>query len=140
MTKMFFAALALSTVLSSSAALAESLTFRANLTGAAETPPNPSKGTGTAVVVLDTATKMVDWTITYSGLSGPATAAHFHGPAAMGVAAGVEVPISAPLASPITGMATLTDAQEADLKAGLWYVNVHTALVPKGEIRGQLTH
>ena len=42
------------------------------------------------------------------------------------------------LASPITGSATLTPAQVADLTAGKWYFNVHTAAHPGGEIRGQL--
>ena len=64
--------------------------------------------------------------------------AHFHGPAAPGVAAGVAVPLAAPLASPINGMATLTDGQIGDLRAGLWYINIHTAQNPGGEIRGQL--
>jgi hypothetical protein len=73
-------------------------------------------------------------------LSGDATAAHFHGPATPGVNAGVTVPMKAPLTSPITGEATLTPEQAADLMAGKWYFNVHTAANPGGEIRGQLTH
>jgi hypothetical protein len=52
--------------------------------------------------------------------------------------AGVVVPLSGSLASPIKGTATLTAAQVADLKAGKWYVNVHTAANPGGEIRGQV--
>jgi len=54
------------------------------------------------------------------------------------VAAGVEVPITGDLTSPITGSASVTDAQAADLRAGKWYVNVHTAANPGGEIRGQV--
>ncbi|HXU99735.1 MAG TPA: CHRD domain-containing protein [Caulobacteraceae bacterium] len=113
--------------------------FTARLGGAAETPPNDSKGTGAAKVSLDTAAKKLTWTVTYSGLSGPATMAHFHGPAPVGKAAGVVVPLTPPLASPIKGSATLTDTQIGDLKAGLWYVNIHTAKIPGGEIRGQVT-
>ena len=79
------------------------------------------------------------WKITYSGLSGPATAAHFHGPAMAGQNAPVVMPISAPLASPITGSATLTTSQAADLIAGKWYVNLHTAANPNGEVRGQVS-
>ena len=71
-------------------------------------------------------------------MTGPVTAGHFHGPAAAGANAGVVVPFAGSLASPITGSATLTDPQIADLKAGKWYVNLHTAANPGGEIRGQV--
>ena len=82
--------------------------------------------------------KKLTWKGSYTGLTGPATAAHFHGPAETGKNAGVAVPI-APATSPLEGSATLTDAQAADLMAGKWYVNVHTAANKGGEIRGQLT-
>ncbi len=84
------------------------------------------------------ATKTLTWTVTYSGLSGPVTAGHVHGPAAPGANAGVLVPFSGDLASPIKGSATLTDAQISDLEAGKLYVNLHTADNKPGEIRGQL--
>jgi hypothetical protein len=113
--------------------------FTAKLTGGAETPPNDTKGAGNAAVSLDTTTKKITWKVTYSGLTGPATMAHFHGPAPVGQAAGVAVPLTPPLASPVRGSATLTDTQVGDLKAGQWYVNIHTAAHPDGEIRGQLT-
>ena len=85
----------------------------------------------------DTASKKLTWKGNYSGLSGPATMAHFHGPAEPGKNAGVAVPIT-PSTSPFENSANLTDAQAADLLAGRWYVNVHTAAHPGGEIRGQL--
>jgi hypothetical protein len=40
--------------------------------------------------------------------------------------------------SPAKGTATLTDAQAADLQAGRWYINIHTAANRGGEIRGQV--
>jgi len=121
-----------------SPSFAESVHFQANLSGASEVPPNTSKGTGTVTATLDTATKELTWKGSYSGLSGPATAAHFHGPAAAGKNAGVAVPIKSS-ASPFEGSATLTDAQAADLTAGNWYVNIHTDANKGGEVRGQLT-
>ena len=74
----------------------------------------------------------------YSGLSGPVTGAHIHGPAASGANAGIVIPFTGDLASPIKGSATLTDAQIADLEAGKYYVNLHSAANKSGEIRGQL--
>jgi CHRD domain-containing protein len=50
------------------------------------------------------------------------------------------VPFTGNLASPIKGSATLTDTQIAQLEAGKWYVNIHTAANKGGEIRGQLVH
>jgi hypothetical protein len=82
---------------------------------------------------------MLTWTIVYSGLTGAATAAHFHGPAKPGKNAAPVVPLTGALDSPIKASATLTDAQAKDLLAGLWYINIHTAANPGGEIRGQLT-
>ena len=113
--------------------------MKATLDGKAEVPPNASAGTGTADIDYDAASKKLSWKLTYSGLSGPATAAHFHGPAEPGKNAGVAVAIPNATASPAEGSATLTDAQAADLMAGRYYVNVHTAANPGGEIRGQVT-
>jgi hypothetical protein len=112
--------------------------FQAALTGDQEVPPTGSTGSGTAAVTLDRASNELAWRITYNGLSGPATAAHFHGPASPGSNAGVEVNLGDDLASPITGSTILTDTQEQQLQAGQWYVNVHTAAHPDGEIRGQV--
>ena len=108
------------------------------LSGASEVPPVMSSASGTVEATLNKQTSELSWTVTYSGLSGPATGAHFHGPAMAGANAGVVVPITGSLASPIRGVASLTAAQAADLMAGKWYVNLHTAANPNGEIRGQL--
>jgi hypothetical protein len=113
--------------------------MKATLDGKSENPPNTSAGTGTADIDYDAATKKLTWKLTYSGLSGPATAGHFHGPAEPGKNAGVAVAIPNATTSPAEGSATLTDAQAADLMAGKYYVNVHTAANPGGEIRGQVT-
>jgi hypothetical protein len=113
--------------------------MKATLDGKAEVPPNTSAATGTADIDYDAASKKLSWKLTYSGLSGPATAAHFHGPAEAGKNGGVAVAIPNATSSPAEGSATLTDAQAADLVAGKYYVNVHTAANPGGEIRGQVT-
>jgi hypothetical protein len=138
MTKTMLAAFALtSAVLLAGPASAEK--FKAALNAKTEVPPNASTATGTADIDYDPATKKLSWTLTYSGLTGPATAAHFHGPAEPGKNAGVAVAIPNASKSPAEGSATLTDAQAADLEAGRYYVNVHTAANPGGEIRGQVT-
>jgi hypothetical protein len=126
-------------LLTASASFAQEVKMKADLSGAQEVPPVQSAGKGSADVTLDSASKRVSWTVIYSGLSGPATAAHFHGPAERGQNAGVAVPIPNQATSPVTGSATLTDAQAADLTAGKYYVNIHTAANPGGEIRGQVT-
>ncbi len=112
-------------------------TFRATLSSAAEVPPNASPGTGTLEASYDKGSSVLKWKLSYSGLTGPATMAHFHGPAMPGANAGVVVPFPS-AASPLEASATLTAAQVADLMAGKWYVNVHTAQNPGGEIRGQV--
>jgi CHRD domain len=136
-TKTMLAMLALgATVAFAGPAFAEKM--KATLDGKSEVPPNASAATGTADIDYDAATKKLTWKLTYSGLSGPATAAHFHGPAEPGKNAGVAVAIPNAGTSPVSGSATLTDAQAADLTAGKYYVNVHTAANPGGEIRGQV--
>ncbi|MBR1129976.1 CHRD domain-containing protein [Bradyrhizobium iriomotense] len=138
MTKAVFATLALGAAVAFAApASAEKL--KATLDGKAEVPANASSGTGTAELDYDAASKKLSWTVNYSGLSGPATAAHFHGPAEAGKNAGVAVPIPNAATSPVKGEATLTDAQAADLLGGKYYINIHTAANPGGEIRGQVT-
>jgi hypothetical protein len=112
--------------------------FKATLDGKAEVPATTSSGTGTADVDYDASSKKLSWKVTYSGLTGPATAAHFHGPAEAGKNASPAVPIPNFASSPIEGSATLTDAQAADLLAGKYYINIHTAANPGGEIRGQV--
>ena len=113
-------------------------TLGAKLSGANEVPANSSPGSGTLEASLDKQTNVLTWTVTYAGLTGPVKAGHFHGPAAAGANAGVALGFSGSVESPIKGSATLTAAQLADLMAGKWYVNLHTAANPGGEIRGQV--
>ena len=120
-----------------SAADATILKYAATLRGAYEVPKTPSRGEGQVTAVLDTDTATLKYSVTYSGLSGPGTGAHFHGPAKVGAEAPVVVPVSS-VSSPITGTAQLTAAQITDLNSGKWYFNVHTNAYPNGEIRGQL--
>jgi len=122
--------------------LAAPESFTVALTGAMEVPSVDTPAKGSAKISYDPSTRVVNWTITYSGLSGPATMAHFHGPAAQGENAGVQVWLTEkgkPVESPIKGQATLTPDQAKDFAAGKWYVNVHTEQHPGGEIRGYVT-
>ncbi|OPY93836.1 CHRD domain-containing protein [Bradyrhizobium sacchari] len=137
MNKTVITIVALGTVAFAGTASAEKL--KATLDGKSEVPATTSSGTGTADLDYDAASKKLSWTVTYSGLSGPATAAHFHGPAEAGKNSGVAVAIPNAASSPVKGEATLTDAQAADLLGGKYYINIHTAANPGGEIRGQVT-
>ncbi|MEY4563711.1 MAG: hypothetical protein RLZZ618_2988, partial [Pseudomonadota bacterium] len=108
-------------------------------TAAVDLQPTLSKSDRLLDASLDKTTNVLKWTISYSGLTGPVTGGHFHGPAGPGENAGVAVPFSGPLSSAIEGQATLTPAQINDLIAGRWYVNLHTTAYPAGEIRGQVS-
>jgi len=109
------------------------------LRSANQVPPVASPASGTVDAVFNRDTSQLRWKVSYTGLSGPATAAHFHGPAMAGANAGVVLPWPSPVMSPMEGTATLNAAQVADLMAGRWYANIHTAANPGGEIRGQMT-
>jgi len=123
--------------LSVTTAGAETITLRADLKGSNEVPPNTSPASGTAEATLDTTTRQLSYTITYKDLSGPALGAHFHGPVEAGKNAGIVLPFKT-VQSPIQGSAPLTEEQVADLLAGKWYANIHTAANPGGELRGQM--
>ena len=126
-------------VMASTPAFAAIMNFKADLKASSEVPATKSTGTGTVDANLDTKTMKLTWTVTYSGLTGKAVAAHFHGPAKTGKNAPPVVAIKGGLASPIRGSAKLTAKEMKDLESGLWYFNIHTAKNPNGEIRGQVT-
>jgi hypothetical protein len=113
-------------------------TYTATLSGTQEVPANTSAGRGTAEVTHNKSANTVSWKVTYSGVSGPVTAGHIHGPAAAGANAGVMIPFSNVGTPTFSGQAAITPAQATELAAGRTYVNLHTAQFPGGEIRGQL--
>jgi CHRD domain len=115
--------------------------FKVSLSGKESVPPIDTSGSGTADLTYDPATRVVTWTISYSGLSSPSTMAHFHGPAGEGKNAPPVIWLTvqgSPPANPITGSATLTPEQAKQFTSGDWYINVHTQSHPAGEIRGQV--
>lgn len=115
-------------------------TYVATLTPAGEVPPvTDSQGHGMAEIQIDTKTNEITYKVSWSGLTGPATAGHIHGPAEAGKNAGVVVPFMGVLnATSTEGKAKIDQTKYGDLAAGLYYVNIHTAKHPGGEIRGQL--
>ncbi len=153
---------AVALVLASSSAHAAVLEFSATLLGSNEVPPNASTASGTATVFLDTIAETLTVNETFSGLTAPAVAAHIHCCAPSGTNAIVAVPFPAfpnatsgsyamtfALASSATYNApflianggTAAGAEAAliaGLEDGLAYVNIHDAVYPGGEIRGQL--
>ena len=111
------------------------------MSGGGEVPANNSPAKGVMEGTFDTDTNTLTWKVTYSGLSGPAIAAHFHGPVSyLGLTAEENAPIQVgtpgDLASPFHGIAQISADQAKDLKDGRWYFNVHSKKFPAGEIRG----
>jgi CHRD domain len=128
-------------IVGGSQAFALKIPIQATLSGGGEVPPNNSPAKGLMQGTFDTDTNTLDWTVTYSGLSGPAIAAHFHGPVSyLGLTpeenAPIQVGTPGNLASPFHGVAKIDDTQAKDLKDGRWYFNVHSNKFVAGEIRG----
>jgi len=95
-----------------------------------------SAATGAGWLRLNTDTHTIVWSLITSNLTGPLTGAHWHGPAAPGENADVQIVLDHTL-NPMVGSAVLDSIQEVQLLDNLWYVNIHTAAYPTGEIRGQ---
>lgn len=115
----------------------------------APTIPSGFDPSGTGFVTLDLSSNELTWDINYQGLTGDIVApgAHFHGPADFGETAGVQVflaggssgvPLPQPPTGRLMGSIMLTPDQAQQVQDGLWYVNIHTAMNPSGEIRGQV--
>jgi hypothetical protein len=128
-------------VASSPPASALKIPIQASLSGGGEVPSNNSPAKGLMEGTFDTDTNTLTWTVTYSGLSSPAVAAHFHGPISyLGLTpeenAPIQVGTPGNLASPFHGVAKIDDTQAKDLKDGRWYFNLHSKNFLAGEIRG----
>jgi hypothetical protein len=112
------------------------------MTATAEVPTpkgevGAARGAFTATVTKSETGATVSWQMTFSGLTGPAGAAHIH-VGQTGVPGPVAVALCGPCESPASGTANATAATLAALQSGGAYVNVHTATNAPGEIRGQL--
>lgn len=115
--------------------------FIANLNSAQEVPPNASTASGVGRVTLNAAETQIIATFYWTGLSANASAGHIHGPAGPGSNAGVlfdMMPSAATAGSAVARTFSVTPTQVSQLKAGLWYFNIHTSTNPGGEIRGQI--
>ena len=107
-----------------------------------EAQANAAAGNGSGSLVTGQASMFFDeminvfwWDISWVDLSGPAVAAHLYGPVMPNQNAGEQVHfLSLALGNLSTGNTIIINAQ----LAGLWYINIHTAASPGGEIRGQV--
>ena len=121
----------------------ENIRLRANL-DTVQAIPAPSgvaaDAGGSVLLAFDPETNTLGWNVQWQNLSGPATAMHFHGPAGFGETASVQLDIggTSGLTSPSIGSAVTSDEFGVQLLGGNWYLNIHTAQNPPGEIRGQV--
>jgi len=109
--------------------------------GAQENPAVTTSGTATLSGTYNSSSNKLDYTINWTGLSGAATAIHFHAPASVGVNAGAitDLTISTNgISGQSKGTVTLTEEQESYLLNGQVYYNIHTLLYADGEVRGQV--
>ena len=114
---------------------AESIGLVAHLLGGNAVPANKSDAFGEAQFTYDTATRQLDYYVTYDGAT--PTRVDLHGPAGAAENAGAiaNFPLSE---SPLTGKVTLSADQGAALLAGRIYVDIHSQAYANGEIRGQI--
>ena len=96
-----------------------------------------ARGTFTATATRSDTGAALEWQMTFTGLTGSATAAHIH-VAGRGQPGPVVVPLCSPCTSPASGTATVDAAVLASLQTGGAYVNVHTDTNRAGEVRGQV--
>ncbi|TAE34720.1 MAG: CHRD domain-containing protein [Cytophagales bacterium] len=114
-------------------------TFGATLNGAQQIPVVSTTATGAYSASFDKTSKVLNYTVTYQGLT--PTMGHIHSVTAAtaeGNTGAVSVPFAATLTTPLIGQATLTQAQQDEMYANRTYANLHTAAYPDGEIRGNI--
>jgi hypothetical protein len=123
------------------AVAAETYHVNAKLTPGADVPKPKgaagAHGSFTGTYVENKKGAVLRWTLSFSGLTGPALQAHIH-MAKPGVSGNVIVPLCGPCKNGQTGKATVSKDVVDALEHGLAYVNVHTKANPAGEIRGQV--
>jgi hypothetical protein len=113
------------------------------MSGAQETPPVTTSATGTIDANYNRLTKTLSYSVTFSGLSDSAVAAHIHGLGEPGIMAPVLQTFS-PFPRRKEGSysgSLLIDGvkfSEVELLAGRYYINIHSKTYGNGEIRGQL--
>ncbi len=122
---------------------ADRTNMRSLLTAAEEVPApkgdvSTARGTFTAAADRTATGATLQWRLTFSNLSGNATAAHIH-TGAKGLAGPVAVALCGPCASGATGTASVDQALLSTIQSGGAYVNVHTPTNPAGEIRAQVS-
>ena len=109
--------------------------------GAQEVPAVTTSATGSLTGSYDTLSKQLIYSISWTGISGDASMAHFHGPALAGESAVALEPLTI-VTNGLSGIAsdtiTASAALHTALLAGKVYYNVHTVANPDGEIRGQV--
>jgi len=114
--------------------------YTCSLSPTQEVPPTASSATGACTVTLDDVTGSVTVSGSYGGLTSNATLAHIHGPAPVGVNAGILIGLtpSGGTSGTVSGGGTLSPANITNMLNGLTYVNVHTVNNGGGEVRGQI--
>lgn len=120
--------------------------FTGNLTAAQEVPPNSSTATGFGRVTLNDAENQITVSVYYGSAAAPLSsnvvAGHIHGNAGPGTNAPIIFDLApaggVTFGSVVNSTFAVTPAQVANLKAGLWYFNIHTVNNGGGEIRGQI--
>jgi hypothetical protein len=169
MTRTRSICLALLTCALATPASAAVITYEASLSGAAESPPVTSEGTGWARVTIDDLANTMRVEAEFSGLTGTTTVAHIHcctaapGAGTVGVATSpgtlpgfpigvisgsydlildmaLDTSFTASFLSANGGTAASAfSALRLGLDGGLAYFNIHSTFAPGGEIRGVLT-
>jgi hypothetical protein len=117
--------------------------FAAVLDGEQQVPSVSTAGTGAGTVVLNADRNQITVTLTFSGLTSNAAAAHIHGPGGVGANAGILFDFSAVTPAAMSGTIpeqtfAITPTQLTQLEEGRLYFNIHTGNFSGGEIRGQL--